>query len=1070
MDFPTRLKSILASPAPSLFLVLLLATGPARICVAQTETATLSGTITDQSGALVVGAAVRVTNQDTNVSIHTKTNEAGVYSVPALKPGRYKVEVEKEGFKRVSLRDVTLNVQDTVNRNFALQVGALSETIQVQAEATRVSTSPSVSTVIDRQFVENLPLNGRSFQSLILLTPGVVQAVEGVAQGNGQFSVNGQRQNANYFTVDGVSANIAVFCCGAGSQEQAGTLPGLTALGTTQNLVSIDALEEYRIQTSTYSAEFGRQPGGQIALVTRSGTNQLHGTLFEYLRNEATDANDWFLNRAGLEQPPLRQNQFGGTFGGPVVLPKLYDGRNRTFFFFSYEGLRLRLPNAENTFVPSLRLRQMAPPAVQPLLNIFSLPTGPETMVDDDFDPTTPDVLSGVAPFVGGYSSPSSMDATSIRLDHKLSSKLTLFGRYTETPSSFVVRGLSFLIGDKSHTRTVTLGTTLSLSPRLNNEFRFNYSRNRGRQTVGMDDFGGAVPVDPSVFVSGYSGPGPKFGSVFFFLPGDFQLGPVLGDQFDSYQRQFSVVDNMSLVRGAHHWKFGFDYRRLAPIFGPVAYGQQTFFLSEADILSGSAFLRIFANQGSRPLFHNLSAYAQDSWRVTPRLTLDLGLRWELNPSPNDQNGLEPVLVSLTSVDDLPTANLAPPDTPIYNTFYGAFAPRAGVSYQLQDTPGKETVLRGGFGVYHDLGSGPATAVFTGGFPFFAATGFVPVTWPIPPALAVPPAFPALTLPITRTLPALDPDLKLPYTLQWNVALQQALGPNQAVTVSYVASAGRRLLTTQLLNEPVAGVRPNPNFRTIRFTSNSATSGYHSLQVQFQRQLSRGLQALVNYTWSHDIDEVSNEVQADVLDRGNADFDVRHNFSAGVTYDVPKLSAGPVLTALLRDWSVNSTLYAQAGPPVNLSAGFLIRDDGTRIAVRPDVVPGVLFWITDPSVPGGRRINPAAFQAPPLDPVSGSFARQGTLGRNVVRLPGSYEINMALQRQFNFSERWKLQFKAEAFNLLNHPLFGRYNTNITSSTFGVARDMQNHSKGGGLNVLYQTGGPRSMQFSLRLSF
>jgi len=699
---------------------------------------------------------------------------------------------------------------------------------------------------------------------------------------------------------------------------------------------------------------------------------------------------------------------------------------------------------------------------MQTLLNTIPRPTGPETT-------TSTGAPTGVARFVGSGTSPSTLDATSIRINHALNSKLALFGRYNEVPSSSLSRNLSYLTGLSSTSRTLTVGATLSLNRRLTNELRVNYSSNRGRQNGAMDDFGGAVPIDQSVLLSGYTGPGAKYGEFLFNLPGA-GVAVNLGDSVDSYQRQMNVVDSFSLVRGTHQFKFGFDYRRLSPVFGPRAFGQRVSVFSEAMILSGLVFLRRFSSQGSRPVFENFSAYLEDTWKLSRRLTLNLGLRWELNPPPHDANGRKPLLVQ--GVDNVPTATLAPADTPYYRTSYTAFAPRFGIAYQLRQRQGRETILRGGFGVYYDLNAGEAAAGFTG-FPFSnAIAGASAVPFPIPPELVGPPPLPTVTPPITVTLYALKPDLRLPYALQWNVTLEQSLGATQTLSLAYVASLGRRLLTTQTLNWPLNGFgspRSNPNFSDIQFTTNGPSSSYHSLQTQYRRRFSRGLQAMVNYTWSHAIDQVSNEVTGTTLERGNADFDVRHNLTAGVTYDIPKPSAGPVLSALFRGWSVDSTLYVQSGQPVNLSAGQLVRPDGTFFDVRPDVITGVPIWIKDPTKPGGRRINSAAFSLPPLL-VSPFFrARQGTLGRNVVRSPGKYQVNMSLRRQFKLSEKSSLQLRAEVFNLLNHPLFGQYDTDVTSSRFGQALSTLNVSLGG-LNQLYQLGGPRSLQFSARFSF
>ena len=325
----------------------------------------------------------------------------------------------------VNVTGVTVNVQDHLEQNFKLVVGSVSESITVDGGAPLVNTeSATVSTVVDRNFAENLPMNGRSFQTLIQLTPGVVLTANNGLD-TGQFSVNGQRASSNYWMVDGVSANIGISAGQTPGNGLGGSLGSSSVLGGTNSLVSVDALQEFRIQTSTYAPEFGRTPGGQISIVTRSGTNQFHGTAFDYLRNDIFDANDWFngyTNNPPLPKAEERQNDFGGTFSGPIL-------KSRTFFFFSYEGLRLRLPQTLLTFVPDLLSRQNALPAVQPYLNAFPMPNGPD-------DPAT-----NVAQYNGSFSDPATLDAYSLRIDHKLSDKLVLFGRYNYSPSKISERG-----------------------------------------------------------------------------------------------------------------------------------------------------------------------------------------------------------------------------------------------------------------------------------------------------------------------------------------------------------------------------------------------------------------------------------------------------------------------------------------------------------------------------------------------------------------------------------------------------------------------------------------------------
>src|ERR1700722_7851273 len=342
----------------------------ATLLHAQSTSASLTGRVTDPSQALIADAKVDAIRAGTNIRYEAVTNSSGEYYFSNLPPGSYRIEVEKSGFKKLIKPDVMLHVQDALAIDFAMTLGAASENVTVVAGAPLVNAeSGTVSTVVDQNFVENLPLNGRSFQTLIQLTPGVVVTATAFDD-QGQFSVNGQRADANYFTVDGVSANFGVTGYSPMVQSASGALPALSAAGGTNSLVSVDAMQEFRIQTSSFAPEFGRTPGGQISIVTRSGTNAFHGTLFDYFRNDALDAKDWFTNFNGLPKPEERQDDFGGVLGGPVR-------KNKTFFFFSYEGLRLRQPSTQETSVPDAASRLRAPASMQPFLNAFPMPNGP---------------------------------------------------------------------------------------------------------------------------------------------------------------------------------------------------------------------------------------------------------------------------------------------------------------------------------------------------------------------------------------------------------------------------------------------------------------------------------------------------------------------------------------------------------------------------------------------------------------------------------------------------------------------------------------------------------------------
>jgi hypothetical protein len=431
--------------------------------LSQTETAVISGRVTDPSGAVIKEAGVSITNIDTNVVSTVSTNDRGIYIFPNIAPGRYRITVKSEGFQQITETGLIVHVQDNISRNYSLTVGSTSQTVTVVADQENINASDgSVSTVVDRQFAENMPMNGRSFQTLIQLTPGVVTIPSNFNDG-GQFSVNGQRGESNYWTVDGVSANIGVGSGTQGGNGFGGALGSFSALGGTNSLVSVDALQEFRIQTSTYAPEFGRTPGGQISIVTRSGTNQFHGTAFDYLRNDVLDANDWFADTKGLPKPRERQNDFGGTLSGPIL-------KDRAFFFFSYEGLRLRLPQVALTTVPDVAARQSAIPAMQPFLNAFPLPNGPEDSAN-----------AGVAQFNASYSNPATLDAYSLRIDHRLNDKLSLFARYNYSPSELDQRGegapLSTITRSRITTQTATVGGTWFFSSATTNDLRFNYSR-----------------------------------------------------------------------------------------------------------------------------------------------------------------------------------------------------------------------------------------------------------------------------------------------------------------------------------------------------------------------------------------------------------------------------------------------------------------------------------------------------------------------------------------------------------------------------------------------------------------
>jgi len=1054
---------------------------------AQSSTATLSGTVEDANGSLLPGAKVKITNIATALQRQTVTNDNGSFTVSLLPPSTYTVSVEHQGFASTEIKDVVLNVGDQKALKIQLKVGGVVGEVVIQAGDSLIKTeSAEVSTVVDRQFVENLPLNGRSFNSLIAMTPGVVLTSAASGGEQGQFSVNGQRPDSNYFTIDGASANVGVNVSGSLGQSASGSLPASGALGGTNNLVSIDALQEFRIQTSTFAPEFGRTPGGQVQIVTRSGTNKFTGNLFNYFRNDVFDANDWFANRNGIARPPLRQNDFGGVFGGPLYLPRFgeggpyfYNGKDRTFFFFSYEGLRLRQPRVGITTVPSLCLRGAGSCAVGqtpaaasllPFLNAFPLPNGAELR-------NTAGALTGLAEFNSGFSNPSSLNATGIRIDHYITPNITVFGRYNHGPSDTVVRGgttgtsLSSRSTRNFGTDTLTFGTTWAISARDSNELRFNYSRTSTSSNSSLDTFGGAVvPSEAGLFPTSFSSENALATLNFFGGGATYNLGLLANNA----QRQINILDNYSILRGNHSLRFGIDYRRLSPTSGPRGYSVTALFGNLTTIRNGNiSGGSLLANQEVNLFFTNFSAYAQDTWKIGRRLTLTYGVRWDVNPPPAGEEGQEPFAVTGFNIENLSALALAPRGTSLYNTTYNNFAPRFGIAYQLSQKPGRETVVRGGVGIFYDSSSSAGLITVINGFPFSGSRTLTANTpFPLSAAIAAPP-------PINTTSPGasgtqiivFDPELKLPRIYQWNVAVEQSLGTRRTISASYIGSAGRRLVRRTVDSNI------NPAFPGgVGFFSNGDASDYHALQVQFNQRLSSNLQALSSYTWSHSIDASSTDFGARNLrqtnaneSRGSSDFDIRHVFNLTLSYNIPSPRFGTVGKALFGGWSVDSIFSARSAPAVDVVNQAFTTALGFQ-SIRPNLNTGVPLYLVDPSFAGGRRINPAAFTIQPA-----GVLQHGNFGRNVLRGFNFLQLDFALRRQFKLTEGLKLQLRGDVFNAFNHPNFGNPVGNLANAQFGQSIQMFGRSLGvgggdGGFNPLYQVGGPRSLQFALKIIF
>lgn len=1022
---------------------------------AQAQNARVSGRITDPNGLGIEGASILAQQIGTEQIWKVQSNHDGRYALPALVPGLYRINVSAPHFAVQQLNQISVNVAGMLALDFALRVGGEAQNITVDGSAAALdTTTPTVSTVIDRAFVGNMPLNGRSFQSLLTLSPGVLVVPSQGIGVSGEISVNGQRTEANSFTVDGVSVNTGISATGVVGQGAGygGATPGETAIGGTQSMVGVDALQEFRASTSNYSAQYGRVPGGQFTFLSRSGSDQWHGAGFEYLRNEGMDANNWFNNALGVARLKTRQHDFGGTAGG--YLPGFSGGRN--YVFAAYEGMMLETPSAAQQYqVPSTALRNATTGTLHAVLNAFATP-----------DSSTADLGNGLAYSTHGYSSPSRVDTGSLRIDRDLEQRLHAFVRYQKTDSMSTGR-LTANIAETMplgvNVQSVTAGVTQMLSRHLNNDARLNLTWNDSSVSYLSTNYGGATAFDVNTLTQLMSNPfnriyvGMNFGSVpnFSYLP-----------QATS-QRQINITDWMSASFGRHELSWGFDYLRLNDeahmplLYAPVVYSNAA--QLKANTPGSNALAKIVVPV-LYPIYNKFSAFVQEEWHASDRLTASIGLRWEVSPAPHDGAGNDPYTID--QISDLATSKLAAKGTPQWRTQYTAIAPRFGLDYKLRSNTNTQAVVRAGFGLYHDT----TVANATGGYAregYRTTVRFTSQPFPLTAAQIASVSAPTTAAPYTETIYTTDPHLKLPYSYQYNLTYEQQLGAAQTLQLSYVGSSGHKLLATRAYSPSVLG---NKNFSSssiyLMLTKNAATSNYNALQAQFQRRLAHGLQLQAAYTWSHAIDDLTSNFQVYELQRASSDYDVRHNVQAALTYDLSLHHSNRILNAVVRDWQADLRVSARSSLPIDIIGQSAVVDsaDGATVNFHPNRVAGQPLYIRDTNYTkrAVRRINPAAF-------VAASSGTEGNVGRNYARGFDAVQTDLALRRQLELHHGVQLQLRAESFNLFNHAIFGSVYNTLTNTSFGRVYSTLNNQLGG-LNALHQQGGPRSMQLTARIQF
>lgn len=1045
---------------------------------AQSTNGVINGTVQDSTQGALPGATVTVTNLATNVSYKATSDASGNYTIPFVPPGEYVAQASMQGFNTLRRSGVTVQVNQSVQLNLTLQAGSVDQTISVTAAAPPIDTqSGAVATVIDNRKVTQLPLSGRNVYSLEGLVPGAAP------DNTGRIRFNGVRSRSNEILVDGVSQ---------------------VPPETRSDPVSpppIDSIEEFRVATSGYTAEFGSAAGGLINIATKAGTNGVHGTVWEFLRNDALNTRNYFAP-VGQKKPVLRQNQFGAAGGGPVYIPRFYDGRDKTFFFVDYEGSRIRSQSVFNVTVPTQAMRN------GDLSAFLGAPLGTDISGNviyqgQIYDPTTTRTVNGIQvrdPFVGNiipagkissvaksllnyYPTPTNgalsqnlQNATStgsntnrydVRIDENISSKNRVFARwsdYRSTPlTSVPFRGAA---GDfDSNTgqqRSLSTSFITTLSPNLFNEARGLFlqsktnnipylSKQNIAQNLGIANISTMAGL-PDVDISNIQQIG----------------GSASGTYLQDNQRMFAILDNVTFLHGQHSIKVGTEIRfyrmkNFQPSFYNGYFGFRSAETSAPGSLSsktGNAFGSFLLGQADSTQYTQVdpgqlvngeyySGFLQDDWRVTKRLTLNLGLRYEINSRLADKRGMS------STFDTATQKVLAGSARPIPPLSLTNVAPRFGLAF---DALGNQTTLvRAGFGLFYSpitgAGGNPLNGVpkFPYEFTSIATSpdGISPVS-----TLS---SGPVITPQYSITDPKLGYGANVqiqspntaPYVYQWNLGVEQAIGRSLVADISYVASAAHKFdigrlnyininqvpysvakqaaIDQKTTNPNTANLRPYPNFNYVEaINPRWGNSIYNSLQLKLEQHARWGMSYLLSYTWSKYIDNGSEAYNslggswpADIynlkLERTDSTAEVPHRFVASYVWELPfgrdkQYNMSGVLNAIAGEWQISGLAVAQTGQPVDVEQSTITSNTYSLIQ-RPNLNG-------DPILHSGRSVakffNTSAFSAAAPQSI-------GTSPRNPIRSPGLTNFDLALIKNWHLHEATALEFRMEAFNLTNTP-------------------------------------------------
>jgi hypothetical protein len=995
---------------------------------------------------------VQIQNELTGARWKAISDRAGQYAVGGLLPGQYKLTVRLPGFRTVSRVGVTVDGEREVVFDFTMELLALHEVVMVTSGGDQLDPSTGDSLIVTHDSPgATLPTNGSDVRMLFDLMPGVVVTPAAASDG-GQFTSNGQRPNANGFRVDGVSANTGVGGSTLPGSFPGASLPAMTAIGTTETLGSSETTETVEFRTSGFGAEVGGRLGSEALVTTRSGSNEFHGEFFSHLRDNDWNAQDWFANSFGIPYPRPYYRNLGGVFEGPAW-------RNHTFFLISTENTGLDDTGVEVTTVPSLTARQNAPASLQSVLNSFPLPTGPE--------------LGGsVAEGLLGVDRTASLGIYNGRLDQSLGSWGTLFAHYVRSVSSSDSRD-NYAVQGVSDWRSATFGMTTSRSGVID-DIRLNYSRADFRSTYSNGPWSPTFSIIGLLPGNGPDGLAPSVAALFpqgtpsvygVSIPDLGQF--VSGEYGRSRQDQWAFSNTISKRIGRHAFRAGLEYLRLtASRDAPLAsiLGSTP---SLENLLAGDPFAVTISQA---PQYGGTiqigSFFAQDTLRVADNLNLVYGVRWELTP-PTGQAQL-PTTSGLWTGNSWTTTftgninGIAP-----WPMRYGQFEPRIGMAYRVPRSP---FVVRAGAGVFYDTTLGSSIAMDAiNGAPFnswLLLAGTLDISTPSNGStVSILPPGSAMTPDVAQFLSGPYPPLHLPLSYQWRVSVEKAAGTSGIASVAYTGSSDKHLLGNEAYIDPATGILE----RSVISTASSST--YNALQVRYNGSVNKNLFLSASYTWSHCIDDGSEDSSVFLIysgyqlnqARGSCDFDVRQTLTAAVAYHVPR-SPVPVLSG----WNISAILRARSGFPIDVVDTEPGLGQSFDNVGRPNLVPDVPIWISDPQIAGHRRLNPAAFSIPPA-------GQQGTLGRNAIYGNGLTQVDLSLRRGFELSRGTAFEIGLNVFNVLNHPAFADPVPFLSSPLFGQSISMQNLMLGSGtpstgLPPLFQSGGSRSAELTLRFTF